>query len=471
MSESIMSRDTRERPPLRFAQSSSSSLRGLEQVIPKKSPLSEIFKQPVESPLDKPLPPTPRKPSSLYTTEEEPTLDSYFERGPKDEILPSYIFISPTQSLIDYPEKPVGSLTRPKLQGDETEKTVSDSGQIKKWLNTPPLVTPRARSERETYTQLSTVESLEISRSHQRAKESTKMAEKRADEYRRALSSYPDDSIAFRTVEYEPEYFPEAPISARIVDVVDHSLVPSPLRLSRFEDNPRTSSQLYRNAPDTDTNRHGLRQSIRLSVGKAFRASKPSAEENEGHRALSVASAKYPQMSLQPPLWRERLSSVASQHRANMQQGLSSMYETVRRLSNGSSKLKPITVPPPRKRAAIPRELRSLAIPVTPYQTYGTKAWELAPKSPNSKPSKRKWPKTKPPKPESSKADSANKKRFPLLPKSLAQPIWQSMGGKGWERQSGKEKASEKRREELKKKIVVIGLADQYPDGRVNQWM
>ena len=300
------------------------------------------------------------------------------------------------------------------------------------------------------------------------------MAMEKAEEYQKVISSHPNNPIAFRTVEYEPEYFPEPPISARITDVVDQSLVPSPLRFSKSDDSDRASSQYSGNAKNGETERPVWRRSIRTSREKSFPVSKISAEEKKIKRALSAASAKYPHMNLQPPPWRERLNSVASQQRASMHQGPSNVYETLRRLSSGSGKSKHISTAHPKKRVHIPRELRSPAIPVTAYQTYGTKAWEKSPKSlksPKPKLPKQKSPEAQPSESGSGTSDTARKKGFPLLPKTLVQPIWQSVGGKGREKHSSKGKASEKRREELKKKIVVIGLADQYPDGRVSQWM
>jgi len=162
-----------------------------------------------------------------------------------------------------------------------------------------------------------------------------------------------------------------------------------------------------------------------------------------------------------------RFGSISSERRASLQQGLSNMYDRVAKISTWS----PIPTTN-KKRATIPREARSPAIPITPYQQLGTKAWEPAPKSPKS-------PKHKPPKGKTPFAILSTSRRVVKGPdtpyphtaaseqRSGKGPALQDLLNKPKVRRT----ASEKRRDNLKKKIVVVGAADQYPDGRVNQWM
>ncbi|KAL9101834.1 MAG: hypothetical protein Q9187_009195 [Circinaria calcarea] len=120
------------------------------------------------------------------------------------------------------------------------------------------------------------------------------------------------------------------------------------------------------------------------------------------------------------------------------------MYDTLTNISIGPSKFKPSLNL--KKRTTIPRDMRSPAIPITPYQYLGAKAWEASPKSPKPK--------------------SAKKKHF-SLPSKLDSPTkWYKLSSRGSNKASAGEKEAEKRREELRKRIVVIGAADQFPDGR-----
>ena len=84
---------------------------------------------------------------------------------------------------------------------------------------------------------------------------------------------------------------------------------------------------------------------------------------------------------------------------------------------------------------------------MTPYQHFGTKAWEL----------------------EEEKAKSGKQLQKAKEKKGFFEKVVSPGGEK--KMSSKKEKESARKREELKGKIRVIGLADQMPDGTVNHWL
>ncbi|MCJ1374752.1 hypothetical protein MMC20_005984 [Loxospora ochrophaea] len=267
-----------------------------------------------------------------------------------------------------------------------------------------------------------------------------------AKEYRAAFSNRPITIPDYRTTQYRSEHdHPPTPLSARITDVVDHSLMPSPLRISQISRSERPSSHFSSSSSNADSIHDGIRGSFRAYARKVLNVPKASAEDTEKKRIMSVASAKYPHMNLDLTK-RSRLSSVASQGSASIQQGLSNMYDTLTSLSVGSSKAKPTIDIASTKRKDIVRERRSPAIPVTPYQHLGRKAWET-PKSPKQK---------------------SPKKIFPFLPRSRSNA---TRFGRPTGQDPLRRTNSERRREELKKKIVVIGATDPYSVGRVSHWL
>lgn len=437
------------KPPLRYAQSSSSSLRGLENAFPKKSPLPETFPDYDAYDLDKPLPPTPRRQSSLYDLLKEDIIDSYAERGPKDELLPSYFLLTAATYISDEPNKPREIPKGGKHRREPSNHLASDSTRVNKWLDGTKPTTAGTHSYGGVQTQTQT-ESFNSPSTTEQAARNPKMADEHANEYRKVLSSpHPVSPFTFRAIEYQAEYdHPDTPISSRIADVVDGSLLPSRLTLSVIKGQERSSSRPSRASPDQDAHKPTMRQSFHSHARKVLHTPKASAEETERRRVMSVASAKYPHMSLAPPPpWRDRVSSMASQRRESLQQGLSHMYDTLTNISIGPTKFKPSLNL--NKRTTIPRDMRSPAIPITPYQYLGAKAWEASPKSPKPK--------------------SAKKKKHYSIPSKLDSPTrWYKLSRKDSEKASAGEKEAEKRREELRKKIVVLGVADQFLDGRVS---
>ena len=471
------------RPPFRHEDSSPSSLNGMEKVISQSSVPFDIFEDLVEKYLDKPLPPTPRKPSSVYSTQKEEIIESYVERGPKHEIEPSEIFLQPITYGPSASRIPSTKPARPHL--DQRVHAESDS-IIERWRMNPRYDGPtegrsgsepngRGRRSRRAKNPVEISPSVKLGKSNRKA-------ETHAQEYEDALRRRAPAPPIIEAVPYysEHDYFP-SPISATITDLVDHSLMPQPLRFSSLDsERPSIHFSTMSSDSDADTIHHGVRDSLRAYARKAFHLPKASPEEKETNRIMSVAEAKYPLMSPQPSRRQSRLGSIASQRRASIQQGLSQMYDTLIGLSIGAAKPKPSTE---MKRAQIPRELRSPAIPSTAYQQLGRRAWET-PKSPKLKsPSKRHLSFRS----SSQQSASTSRGRSPTPSRDSKPRSPRSVTGKlaaamhdgtaqvesflGIESPALQQAKREERREQLKRKIVVIGTADQYPDGRVNRWM
>ncbi|KAA6415588.1 MAG: hypothetical protein FRX48_00304 [Lasallia pustulata] len=473
------------RPPLQHEESASSSLNGMEKVISRGSIPFDIFEDLIEKYLDKPLPPTPRKPSSVYSTHKEEIIDSYRERRHRSEIESTEIFLKPTTYSAGISKISNMKPERPQLA--QQAHAESDS-IVERWHT-------RQRAQRTT--EVGTGSASKLHRSHSshadnsvdgsptnKPRVSSRKAEALANDYRDALRGRSPAPPVIEAIPYYPEndYFP-SPISATITDVVDHSLIPHPLRVSSLE-SERPSSHFSMTSSDSDPDRIHLRvrDSLKAYARKAFRLPKASAEEIERERIISIAEAKYPLMS--PPSSRRpsRLESIASQRRASIQQGLSHMYDTITSFSIGSSKPKSGTET---SSSQIWRELRSPAIPTTAYQQLGPKAWE-APKSPRIKsPSKRHNPfrsgsqESATANRQSSPAPTQNSKArpppSPRSPRLVASKIAAALhGGTAQvgsllriETPAQQEAKLEQRREQLKKKIVMIGAADQYPDGQL----
>lgn len=423
---------------------------------------------------DKPLPPVPRKASSVYSSQQDDLVDSYFGLGPKDELLPAKIYLQPVTYSSSTPQIPLGDPSK-----------LSAYQQLLQPLSAPlrlenqpaPTLRPKPAKEQPREhinpTRTPTKETILAGTIAQETRVFGHMAVKRQFDLQRAepparLRTPP----GFKAFLYDANYkqYPK-PITERGTDVVDQSLVPPPLTLRKSHESDEVESSHFSisSSDSDDEDLHtGIRDSVRAYARKALHLPKSSPEEKETKRVMSVASAKYPFMDPTSSSRRaSRFGSISSERRASLQQGLSNMYDRVAKISTWS----PIPTTN-KKRATIPREARSPAIPITPYQQLGTKAWEPAPKSPKS-------PKHKPPKGKTPFAILSTSRRVVKGPdtpyphtaaseqRSGKGPALQDLLNKPKLRRT----ASEKRRDNLKKKIVVVGAADQYPDGRVNQWM
>ena len=190
------------------------------------------------------------------------------------------------------------------------------------------------------------------------------------------------------TCEYEREHLP-GEVSPRITDVARSQLLPPPLELARsggssgHQDvrvftadrgsemglSDQGSSSKFSSTPSSDGSfvvytrvRESIRAIIRHKMGKE----KESVQKGK-ERADSVPSIEYRVPTSESPQLPERKFSWVSSRRSSLQHGVNNL---LRSLS--------LTKPPnPAKQTPSSSRVRQkhLAIPLTPYQKYGTAVW------------------------------------------------------------------------------------------------
>lgn len=449
---------------------SSNSLSGMEITVPKPLPfpgtLSSSRYPGSDETIEKPLPPTPRKPSSVYSLRDDGTT----EGGNKDTqnaVLSPDSILQPTIYRSSTSIVPVISGTRPALLRNQEGHAVSD-----------PII-ERRRAQREDLAELG-IHSSQLLTQHpilnspaspvsqtQRLIEMNlqrKDADQHASTYESVLHTRSSIIPSFTSEPYSNYACMPSLMSPRITDVVDQSLVPPPLRYSAVVKDSRSSSHLSsRSSSSTEFFQSSVRDSLRAYARKTFHLRKPPmtgkrkrALENTDPLNLAALSSR-------------RRSSASGQRRGSIQQGLSHMYSSLRKLSVTSSSPKATGNP---KKGRLPRELRSPAIPITPYQQIGTKAWERPSKSrkhsrPGSATSTHLLFSSREHK-DSSRYNHHSGNQAPK-PTSIVNKITtafhngtvQVESAIGLNTERSKRSKAELRREELKRKIVVLGLGEQ----------
>lgn len=419
--------------------------------------------------IDKPLPPTPprRKASSVYSSGHDDLINSYLGLVARDEGNPSDIYLQPVIYSSSSPQIPTGNVSRLSAYQKSQEPLSAPLPSEHQSVSVPRLkATRRGPSDHRQPKQSPTL-SENIA---QETKVFDHVAVGRKYEAQRAV---PPPRLptpqGFKAVLYDAEQRrrPQQS-SSRGKEAIDRSLVPAPLSLrkSQLTDDVESSHFSVSSSGSDDGSLHtGLRHSVRAYARKALHLHKSTPEEKETKRVMSVASAKYPFMDASSSSRRpSKFGSLSSERRASIQQGLSNVYHGVAKISTWT----PIPTSNKKKRDTIPRELRSPAIPITPYQQLGPKAWEPAPKSPKSPKPKKKPPKGKTPFAILSSSKREAKGPDTPYPHLDRQSQVEPTRGKGAKLQRT---ASEKRRDELKSKIVVVKAADQHLDGKVTHWM
>ena len=498
----------RAKPPLRYARSATSSLPGLEQTAPRVSfsersqsrtsghshtPLSGRSQISIDSLLDKPLPDTP-SPSKLHEFLEGDIIDSYKHRTPPyDAKHPNTYKLAPSSSIwSNSSEAFVSPLTQffgtnsdhdlkpPTYIYEQNPYAASDSRLVK-----PPsaLAPPKSRSnlDRSRFDfHDSSQSSLRSAASPYSFTPSVTPSEAHSVHYRMepkgASTLSPISSLTPLQTHIPPPASsyssPYYPVSPRITNVADdNGLVPSPLysstsRLSQTstskhsqlgtEISTRLSSD-FSIAPSEKASIYSAaaRDSLERFQGKTF-SSPPIQNNPERHRPPHIETVQktapelareYRRASLSSPRTPRTPRSPWRKSGASIQNGITSMYDTLTGLAPSKSKHKtsksvPFTATIREDVGTpIPLDRRTPAIPKTAYQHLGAKAWELEDKS-------------------SGKHKVKDKKGF-----------FDKVVGSGEKKISSKDKESAKKREELKGKIRVIGLANQSPDGQVNSWI
>ena len=390
-------------------------------------------------------PPTPRRPSSVYTVqpgEIEPSHDNSTYGAIVDQYFGNEL-LQPKTYRASAPRIPDQAPLRPKLLRDTESHAASE-----------PIV-ERRRAEQSQHRWV------EETNDENRVKGSNQNAKEHAEDYESVLHTRSSvlPSIAPDQLYSDRGILPSK-MSPRITDVVDQSLVPSPLRFSSYDEPAsRFSSD---SSSDAGSCQSGLRDSVKSYARKTFskRSFTPEAVDKDKPNSAS------------PPKRKSGSDSMASHRRASLQNGIGGMYDTLTNLSLSPGKQKPPAMQlETNGKVRSLREHRSPAIPLTQYQKIGVKAFEDtgSPKSSktnflpslSSKGSRRK-PGTSDRNPDLSSPESPSPKR-PAVKKWAA--VFQSKttrveSAMGLETKRVKRSKSEKKRAELKKKITVVGLGD-----------
>ena len=440
--------------------------------MPNTMPSSRSFEDSTSQDLDidKPLPPTPprRKASSVYSSGHDNLIEAYLGLVTKDEGTPSDIYLQPVIYSSNSPQILTGSASKRSAYQQQQEPL---SAPLR--LEHQPASAPRPKPMKGGPSD------------HRQPKPSPTLSEHIAQETKvfdhaavdrryEAQRAVPPPRLptppGFKAVLYDAEQKRRPqPSSDRSKEAIDRSLVPPPLSLrkSQLSNDVESSHFSVSTSGSDDGSLHtGLRRSVRAYARKALHLHKTTPEEKETKRVMSVASAKYPLMDPSSTSRRpSKFGSLSSERRASIQQGLSNVYHGVAKISTwtalpGTSNKK--------NKDTIPRDLRSPAIPITPYQQHGPKAWEPAPKSPKSPKQKKKPPKGKAAFAILSSSRRDAKGPDTPYPHADRQSQDEPTRGKG---QKLKRTPSEKRREELKSKITVVRAAGQPLDDKVTHWM
>ena len=499
----------RAKPPLRYARSATSSLPGLEQAAPRVSysersqsrisghshtPLSGRSQVSIESPLDKPLPDTP-SPSKLHDFLEEDIVESYKHRTPPyDAKHPGTYQLAPSSSIwSNSSEAFVSPLTQffgtksdhdlkpPTYIYEQNPYAASDSRLVK-----PPstLAPPKSRSNLDKSRfdfQDSSKSSLRSDTSPYSFTPSVAPSEAHSAHYKmepKGASTVSPISpltplqthIPPPASSYSSPYYPVSPRITNVVD--DNGLVPSPLysstsKLSQIstsknsqlgtEISPRLSSEFsIASSEKASFYSNAARDSLERFQGKNF-SSPPIQNNPERHRPPHIETVQktapelareYRRASLSSPRTPRTPRSPWRKSGASIQNGITSMYDTLTGLAPSISRHKPSKSVPFAATiqegigTPIPLDRRTPAIPKTAYQHLGAKVWELE---------------------EKGKGKQKVKDKRGFFDKVVS--------GGGEKKMSSKDKESAKKRDELKGKIRVIGLADRSSNGEVSNWI
>ena len=439
----------------------------------------------------KPLPPTPRKPSSLYsvaTDDESPkaTAPTLCENG-----------LSHTKPQFKTPKyNEESTLSRPRLAREQHLYTVSD-------LKIREQEPNQADSVKDIHSLQDSFQNSEYGHpaeswidepASRERRQRPRDANQHASNYESILHTR---SSNISGVGLEAQLYldhPPSPMSPRITDVVDPSLMPSPLRISAMN----SASHFSSSSSDNESIRYHANNSLQSHAWNAFTFDRDSDKESEMAHARSR-----PLMTLPPTEPREvvnaptarrgsRVSSIINQRRASLQQSLSNMYHTLSSISFTPAKSKPSIDGTTTHKTRVPRALRSPAIPLTPYQQLGRKAWETPSNSSLLQVTRSSWsslPRTSYP-PRSTSVVTSDKNQNSLrhsTPVVAKDPKPISMVGKitsalqsgtaqvesaiRLNRPNVKRTKSEIRREKLKKKILVVRGIHQGSEEQYTSWL
>ena len=519
------------RPVLPSGNSSSSSLNGMEIASPNFPPGKNKVRKTASYHSVKPLPPTPtlkvpsnrssRAPSAISSrspstfslssvyTEEFPPPPKYASFK-KETTLPSSCAIYNLSTHRSSTSKlPVSSPQRPKPRREvKTQEVLQKPAAVRK--GPPESIFSEWRAPR--YEERGSDEipkfSIPIEVLARKKRETQHIAEQHAAEYTsilpRSSSILPRSltpSVAdegFYEPYYEGHHSLPTPMSPRITDVVDETLVPRPLRRSTALDS-NTSSHFSSSSSELMPLRVEGRESLTSRAKKAFHSRKFSQEKSAKKRSDSTISSKSESTGRG-----SKAASMTASERASIQNGIIDMYDTLTNLYDPQHKYgqptklasppkpKPTINIPSREKNTLCKEHRSPAFPRTPYyksRAISTGSVESPLVSPRSKSARVSWfggstsgntPKrshfslsSKASSSDASRASlsSAEKKKLKSFSFAEMEEISEkkgSVGGKlkkavGIEGKKGKKGKDEKRREDMKKRIKIVRSVTDGP--------
>lgn len=428
---------------LSHTKSSFPSQSGMEQPF-LKTPIYGVISVPIDTISNqKPLPPSPSAVSlsSVYSTSREDKMDTH-RRDRQDAILPPHIFLQPSTYTSSTSRLPDPIPLRPQLARNEQFYPASDwSAEKRRTQEARSGDLPLSIHEQTSARLSGEYPSGSPAKLHHNGR--AKSAEQHAGNYESVLHTRSCVIPSFNPEPYNAKSAPSA-MTSRITDVVDNSLCPSPLRVSGSDQIKEEASRFSASSSDDDSIHSGFRNSLKSRAKKALHRRRSSVEALE-----------------------QRPSSSRSSHRrqSSLQQGLSDgihdMYETLTSLSTTKT-----------RRSRLSDELCSPPIPTKAAQILGTNSPIKSPKSPPPKTPK--TPKSARLTPNHGYASVPFSEHYlrPATPTAEAEREPSSMAGKlalvfqsgtqqieaavGLGPEKVKRTKAEKRREELKKKIVVV---------------
>ncbi|KAI4183936.1 MAG: hypothetical protein L6R41_005087 [Letrouitia leprolyta] len=484
-----------ERSKLWRARSTTSSLAGMEKpYTPKEISPFEIYQDPVDlyidqAQLDKPLPPTPRKPSSVYSVQRDEEQQAPSHRV-RNDILPSSTFLAATTYRSSTSRLPDPKPARPQLIRQAQTHAVSDpvlrSNRVKEERPDPTAHIARLQQELK-------FGSLSISGAQNLPTERVTSvwvddALEHANNYKSVFhtkSSLPPSTTNKR--HYDNHQRASSPMSGRITDVVDQSLVPAPLQLNSFEESERPPSRF--SSSSSDVGAHHIRDSLRGIARKALHMRKESKDTDETDWATFT---RFQEKASLMPRRQSRIGSFVGQRRESFQQSICGMYDTLTGLGTPtrSPKPTPVTTSGPFKPHK-PR-VKSPAIPLSPYQEMGPKAWETASKSSRKttrsskarlegasqvafslqdEKSRIRFSTPAYGTPSSHEKEQKQRSMATKLASAFSSGAVQVESAVGLNTTRVKRTRSEKKREELKRKIKVIGLREPTANKTEGPWL
>lgn len=475
-----------------YQRSTSSSLNGMEISLQKAPPARESSSISTRwisnNTAGKPLPPIPRRPSSVYSQRDDEMNvmpESFVDENP----LRSRMILQPSTYRSSTSKIPEPCLARPKLGENLLSHAFSDPIIERRRAQQGDLAelgihSNQLLSQNPIADQNAALESKQI-KGNEFINEMS-AADKNADNYKSVLHSRFSTVAGFIPKPVSDYDYSPSPMSPRIIDVIDDSLIPLPLKYNRPEETSRPSSHFSSSSSELKSVHDSVRGALRSYARKAFHLQKSFDNRNKKLSRKSTSSLEIPNIISSTSRRGSRIGSIVNQRRASIQHGLSNMYDTLTNLSITSSKAKPALNITATKNARVPRALRSPAIPITPYQKLGRKAWEVGSTSSKVSRSSRSPKSPKPPKQRrsASRRSSNSQSRQPKdtnhlrhsAPATIKYPKPTSIVNKvasafqsgtiqvesamGLNTDRVKRTKSEVRREKLKKKITVIGIGD-----------